>query len=57
MGWGTGTAALEAKVLQKLTVMREAVLSEVFLDLWKAYNADRVQNSYKEQEFLMTRLD
>ena len=51
MGRGTGTAALEAKVLQKLTVMREAVLSEVFLDLWKAYNADRVQTSYEEQEF------
>ena len=38
-GWGMGTAALEAKLLQRLTAMREAVLFGVFLDLWKAYDA------------------
>ena len=37
-GQGTGTAALEAKLLQHLTAMREAVLFEVFLDIWKACN-------------------
>ena len=36
---GTGTATLEAKLLQHLTSMREAVLFEVFLDLQKAYDA------------------
>ena len=34
---GTGTAALEAKLLQQLIAMREAVLFEVFLDIQKAY--------------------
>ena len=34
-----GTAALEAKLLQQLMAMREAVLFEVFLDLRKAYDA------------------
>ena len=34
---GTGTASLEASLLQQLTAMREAVLFEVFLDLQKAY--------------------
>ena len=37
-GRGTGTAALEASLLQQLTAMREAVLFEVFLDLQKAYD-------------------
>ena len=37
--WGTGTAALEANLLQKLTPMREAVLFEVLLDLRKVYDA------------------
>ena len=34
-----GTAALEAKLPQQLTAMREAVLFEVFLDLRKACDA------------------
>ena len=38
-GRGTGTASLEAKLLQQLTAMREEVLYEVFLDLEKAYEA------------------
>ena len=38
-GRGTKTAALEAKLLQQLTAMREAVIFEVFLDLWKVYYA------------------
>ena len=38
-GRGTGTAALEVNLLQHLTVMREEVLFEVFLDLQKAYGA------------------
>ena len=33
---GTGTATLNAKLLLQLTAMREAVLFEVLLDLWKA---------------------
>ena len=37
-GQGTGTAALESKLLQQLTSMREAVIFKVFLDIWKAYN-------------------
>ena len=36
---GTGTNALEAKLLQHLTATREAVLFEVFLDIWKVYYA------------------
>ena len=38
-GHGTGTAALEAKMLQQITTMREAVLFEVLLNLKKAYYA------------------
>ena len=38
-GRGTGTATLEAKLLQKLAAMREEVLYVIFLDLTKAYNA------------------
>ena len=38
-GHGTGTASLEAKLLQKLTAMREEVLYAIFLDLHKAYYA------------------
>ena len=38
-GRETGTAALEAKMLQQLMSMRQAVLFEVFLDLKKAYKA------------------
>ena len=37
-GCGTGTAALEAKLPQQLTVKREVVFFEVFIDLLKAYN-------------------
>ena len=36
-GCGTGTATLEAKLLQKLATMREEVLYVIFLDLTKAY--------------------
>ena len=38
-GQGTVTTALEAKLLQHLTAMREAVIFEVFLYIQKAYNA------------------
>ena len=34
-----GTATHEAKLLQQIMAMREAVLYEVFLDLQKAYDA------------------
>ena len=34
---GTGTATLEAKLLQQLAAMREEVLYVIFLDLHKAY--------------------
>ena len=37
-GRGTGNATLEAKLLQQLTAMREAVFFDVFLDLQKAYD-------------------
>ena len=37
-GRGTGTATLEAKMLQKLAAMREEVLYVIFLDLTKAYD-------------------
>ena len=37
VGRGTGSATLEAKLLHKLTAIREEVLYEVFLDLTKAY--------------------
>ena len=36
---GTGTATLEAKLLQQLADMREEVLYVIFLDLTKAYDA------------------
>ena len=38
-GCGTGTATLEAKLLQQLAAMREEVLYVIFLDLTKAYDA------------------
>ena len=38
-GRGTGTATLEAKLLQQLASMREEVLYMIFLDLTKAYDA------------------
>ena len=38
-GRGTGTATLEAKLLQQLAAMREKVLYVIFLDLTKAYDA------------------
>ena len=38
-GRGTGTATLEAKLLQKLAAMREEVLYVILLDLTKAYDA------------------
>ena len=38
-GRGTGTATLEAKLLQQLAAMREEVLYVIFFDLTKAYNA------------------
>ena len=39
VGRGTGTATLEAKLLQQLAAMREEVLYAIFLDLTKAYDA------------------
>ena len=38
-GRGTGTATLEAKLLQQLAALTEEVLYVIFLDLHKAYNA------------------
>ena len=38
-GRGTGTATLEAKLLQHLAAMREEVLYVISLDLTKAYEA------------------
>ena len=38
-GRGTGTATLEAKLLQQLAALREEVLYVIFLDLHKAYDA------------------
>ena len=38
-GCGTGTATLEAKLLQQLGALREEVLYVIVLDLRKAYNA------------------
>ena len=38
-GCGTGTATLEAKLLQQLAALREEVLYVVLLDLHKAYDA------------------
>ena len=37
-GRGTGTATLEAKLLQQISAMREEVLYVIFLDLTKAYD-------------------
>ena len=37
-GRGTGTATLEAKLLQQLATLREEVLNLIFLDLHKAYD-------------------
>ena len=38
-GRGTGTATLEAKLLQQLAALREEVLYVIFLDLHKSYDA------------------
>ena len=38
-GCGTGTATLDAKMLQQLAALREEVLYVIFLDLHKAYGA------------------
>ena len=38
-GCGTGTATLEAKLLQQLVAMREEVLYILFMNLHKAYDA------------------
>ena len=38
-GHGTGTATLEAKLLQQLAALREEVLYVIVLDLHKAYDA------------------
>ena len=38
-GHGTGTATLEAKLVQQLAAMRVEVLYVIFLDLHKAYDA------------------
>ena len=44
-GRGTGTATLDAKLLQQLASMREEVLYVIFLDLTKAYDAlDRLRS-------------
>ena len=37
-GRGTGTANLEAKLIQQLAALREDVLYMIFLDLHKAYD-------------------
>ena len=38
-GRGTGTATLEANLLQQLAALREEVLYVIFLELHKAYDA------------------
>ena len=38
-GRGTGTATLEAKLLQQLAALRDKVLYVIFLDLTNAYDA------------------
>ena len=38
-GRGTGTASLEAKLLQQLTARGGGVLFKVFMGIWKAYDA------------------
>ena len=39
LGHGTGTTSLEAKLLQKLTAMREEVLYVIFMVLYKGYDS------------------
>ena len=39
MGRVTGTSTLDAKLIQPLTVMREAILHTIFLNPKKAYDA------------------
>ena len=34
-----GTASIEANMIQHITSMRDEVLYEIFLDLWKVYYA------------------
>ena len=36
---GTGTASLEAKILQQLTSMREEVMYVIFLGMYNSYDA------------------
>ena len=38
-GRGTGTATLEAKLIQQLVALKEEILYVIFLDLHKAYDA------------------
>ena len=38
-GCGTGTATLEANLLQQLVALREKILYVIFLDLHKVYDA------------------
>ena len=38
-GRGTGTPSLESNLLHQITIIREEVLCEVFLDLRKAYRS------------------
>ena len=37
-GWGTGASSLKAKMLQQLMLMREEILYEVLINLWKFYD-------------------
>ena len=37
-GRGTGAASLEANILQQLILMREEILYEVLINLWKFYD-------------------
>ena len=39
LGRGTGTANLEANLIQQLAALKEEVLYVIFLDLHKAYDA------------------
>ena len=56
-GRGTGTATLEAKLLQQLAAMREEVLYMIFLDLTKAYDAlDRSRTLEILKGYSMSRL-
>ena len=36
--WGTGTAIIEAKLIQQLATLHQVPLFQIFLDLWKAYD-------------------